>query len=737
MVANDLPFESYIKLQKQDKETGKFVTYSNATFALYMQNTDTKQWERVKCKVGDKYFDSWTTNSEGIAKTETKLPAGKFKVEELRIPTGFIQIDGELTFEISRKNPTLDYDQDLDAWITVTVKNEQPKANIILDKSVALREGVDTSLVDISDLSKIKFKLIAKEDIIDYADGSVIYKAGQEIKQYNLSKEGNLKISNIPLGKYQLQEIETLPGLVLDNTKYDVIIEQKDTTTKVYTVNKEIVNDTTAVEFSKTDITGDKELPGAKLTVLDENGKVIDSWTSTDRTHIIEGLETNKNYLLREEIAPDSYVKATDVPFRVDNNNQIQKVQMIDKQVVMSKTDVGEKEVEGAELKVVDEQGNIVDSWTSGKESHIIKGLEENKRYFLYEDYAPEGFVISNSVEFFVTTDKETQLVQMVDKQLFALKTDVDGNPIEGATLTVTSTKTKNIVDKWVSEKTPHAVSGLIETESYILHEEIVVDGFVKAKDIEFTVTPDKETQEIVMVDKVVSVSKTDLVTGEELPGAELEITDKDGNVIDKWVSTDTPHNVTGLEEGKEYILTERTCPYGYEQAESITFTVSEEKVNQLVEMKDMPILKTIKVVKADSDTKELIKEDFTFGIFEDPECTKLIKEVKSDKENATVTFEDMRYGTFYVKELKAPKNYQLSDKVVKIEINDKGTFADGELLEDNDSVCTFTYYNKMIPKIQTGNETNYLLLVGSIIISLLEIGTGIIILKKKKQTNN
>ncbi len=53
------------------------------------------------------------------------------------------------------------------------------------------------------------------------------------------------------------------------------------------------------------------------------------------------------------------------------------------------------------------------------------------------------------------------------------------------------------------------------------------------------------------MIDKVVLVSKTDLVTGEELPGAELEVTDKEGNVIDKWTSTNVPHHVTGLEEGK------------------------------------------------------------------------------------------------------------------------------------------------------------------------------------------
>lgn len=74
-VANDLPFEAYIKLQKQDKNTGKVVTYSNATFSLYKLNEKTNEWERVNCKVGNQYFDTWTTNKEGIARTETKLEA--------------------------------------------------------------------------------------------------------------------------------------------------------------------------------------------------------------------------------------------------------------------------------------------------------------------------------------------------------------------------------------------------------------------------------------------------------------------------------------------------------------------------------------------------------------------------------------------------------------------------------------------------------------------------------------
>ena len=387
-------------------------------------------------------------------------------------------------------------------------------------------------------------------------------------------------------------------------------------------------------------------------------------------------------------------------------------------------------------MSVTDERGNIVDSWISTKEPHHISNLVEGRKYVLHELYAPEGFTVATDVEFVVTMDKKTQEIVLIDKIVEMSKKDVNGNELEGATMIVTHTKTKNIVDKWVSGKEPHKIQGLIEGESYILHEEIVVDGYVKATDINFQVSTDKDTQRIEMIDKVVLISKTDLTTGEELPGAELIVTDKDGNVIDKWISSDEPHHVSGLEEGKEYTLTEITCPYGYEQAESITFTVSYDKQTQLIQMQDMPILKTIKLVKTDSETKEIIKADFKFGIYEDLECTRLIKEVTSDKENGTATFEDLRYGEYYIKELEAPNGYQLSDKIVKIEINDKGTFADEELLEDNESICEFTYYNKPIPKIQTGNETNYLFLIISIIISLLGITTGIIILKKSKQKN-
>ena len=477
VVENDTPFQSYIKLVKIDKKTEKTVTFSNTTFSLYKLNEETNEWERVSCKLGKESFDKWTTDENGVAYTETKLDAGTYRVDEIIVPDGFLQLEEECIFEISRSNEALEYDKDYDAYITVNAKNEQPTGTLIVDKSVAVREDIDTSLINnIEDLSGIEFKLIAKENIIDMADGSIIYEKGKEVKRFNLDKDGNYTLSNLPLGKYQLQETKTLDGLVLNETIYDVVFTQKDLITKVYEEKKEISNDTTVFEFSKTDITGDKELEGAKLQVIDKNGNIIDEWISGNKTHKIEGLKVGETYILREQIAPEDYVKATDIEFKVENTNKVQKVTMIDKIVDMSKVDIGGNEIEGAKMQVLDHEGNIIDEWVSGKEPHKIKNLEEGK--------------------------------------------------------------------------------------SYILHEEVSVGYYVKATDVEFEVTYDKQTQHLELIDKIVDVTKIDMVNGEEVEGAELVVTDENGNEIDRWTSTKEPHHVVGLEEGKKYVLTEITAPY-------------------------------------------------------------------------------------------------------------------------------------------------------------------------------
>lgn len=750
IVVNNEQLESYIKIVKKDLKTGKNVTLNSTTFEIkatkdiYDRATKKilfKKGEAISQKIGNTTYTSFTTNADNIVvpdnsfntendnkaevTTPLKLPVGSYEITEIKVPNGFLQLDKPVTFEI-KNIKDYDTDKDGDFIKEVIVKNEQPTGTILLDKEVAIREDVDTSLIDTSDLSGIEFKLTAKEDIIDMADGSKTYTKGQEINKYNLTKDGKLTISELPMGTYEIEETKTLDGLVLNRNKYEVKFTQKDLVTKVYDEKLDISNDTTLVEFSKTDVTGDKELAGAKLSVIDTDGNLVDEWTSTEKTHKIEGLTIGKEYTLKEEIAPEGYVISNEVKFTIKDTNEIQKVNMKDKIVSMSKIDIGGEEVEGAKIQVFDKDNNLVDEWTSTKEEHKIKNLKENETYRLHEEVAPDGFVKATDIEFKVSDKKENEHIELINKVVEISKEDISGKEIEGAKLQVIDAD-GNVIDEWTSGKEAHKVNGLEENKTYKLHEEVSVGNFVKATDIEFKVTTDKETQKITMIDKLVEVTKTDLTNGEELEGAELEVTDEEGNIIDSWTSTKEPHQVKGLEEGKTYILKETTAPYGYEITEEIKFVVTADKETQKVEMKDMPILKNVKVIKVDSETKETIKDKFTFAIYEDPECTKLIKEVKSNKEDGTALFEELRYGTYYIKETKAPKDYELSTRVVKVEINDKGIFVDDEQIEEKENTIEFSFENKKIEVPKTGDESSIKLIGGILILSILGIAYIII----------
>ena len=891
-INNDM-VSAYIKMIKKDAKTGKTVSLNGTSFKI--KNRETGKY--VTQKVGSTTYDVFTTNSKnrvvldknyyssdndlkGEVVTPLKLISGKYQVEEVGTPKGYLDAENPVEFNVLNE-VDLTKDDDGDNLVTVVVRNEQPTGTLKINKTVALDDKADLSLVDTSDLSGIEFTLTAKEDVIDMADGSIIYKKGAVVGKYNLNKDGTLKVENLPIGKYELQETKTLDNLVLNDKVYDVTFTQKDTKTKVYTETKAIENQPTKTKISKQTITGEKELEGATLRIVDKDNKVVAEWVSTDKTYYIEGLAKG-DYTLVETLAPSEYVISSNVNFSVDDSGKVHQVKMVDKQVKFTKTDVtGEKEVEGAEITVTDKETNeVVDKWTSGKDKHYISGLEEGKTYVLSEVTAPSEYVKATDVEFTVTKEKVDQKTTMIDKQLIVSKTNFGGEEIQGASMQIID-KEGNVVDEWISTDETHYASGLAENETYTLHEDLAPLGYNVANDFEFTVTTDKETQKETMVDNVVNVKKvdnegnllkgatlqvvstktknivdkwvtgqhifditkemkaslekdgkvenmyideddatvtykltankdnddytlmlikegevnyynvdikgnetshmirglqegeeyklvevkapskyviaksktfttkekdinleltdkqvtvkkTDLVNGKEVEGAELVVTDKEtGKEIDKWTSGKDEHYVEGLEEGKTYILTEKTAPKGYYVAESIGFTVSSDKEIQKVEMKDAPILTNIQVNKIDKETRKAIKsKDFAFTMYEDEECTKEIETVHANKEDGTATFKDVRYGTVYIKETQAPTGYLLSNEVKKVVLDDN--------LENVGKTYSFEYVNTLKPIIKTGDDTNVkgLLALGGLS-GIVLISSAVAYRRKKSKKQN
>ena len=631
VILNNRPVETQLKLVKKDEESGKTVSLNSASFKIVADedildggNIVYKKGQYITQKVGGKKYDTFTTNSDNVVVVKTEytndddekgevfLPlqffAGKYHLEEVKVPTGFIGLGKTQSFEMSG---LLDYtkDEDGDPIYTVTVRDEQPKGEIKLNKTVADLD-TDVDLVDRSDLSKIQFVLKAKENIYSPVDGSLMFakddvittensgaivNSGTEVGNgvYALSTDGHLDISNLPMGvgeaQYYLKEVKTLDGCVLDTTKYDAVFKQSDYTTKTYIKSFDVENLTTDFEFNKTDVTGDKEVEGAQLTITDEDGNVVDQWTSTDKVHSIEGLVVGKTYTLSETVTAKDYVKATDIKFTVKNSSELETVTMKDKQVSFTKTDVtGEKEVEGAEITVTDkETGKVVDKWTSGKDSHFINGLEEGRTYILSETVSPEEYVKSTDIEFTVSKEKVNEKVNMKDKQVSFTKTDVTGEKeVEGAEITVTDKETGKVVDKWTSGKDSHFINGLEEGRTYILSETVSPEEYVKSTDIEFTVSKEKVNEKVNMKDKQVKISKL-TVGGQEVTGALMQILDEDGNIVDEWTSEGKVHYATGLVEGKKYTLHEDLAPTGLNLANDIEFEVTYDKENQKVEMID------------------------------------------------------------------------------------------------------------------------------------------------------
>ena len=560
-----------------------------------------------------------------IGEVSVTLPLGSYHIEETQPPYGYAGTDAAFDVTLAWDNQT----QEIVAADAVEFHNEREKAKVGIYK---------TDLESGKYLAGAVFNLYTADDIYD-ADGNLVFAAGELVatspetnadgytyftcdipirgEQYGSSTHKDAATNS---GKYLVKEIRAPLGYYVNEEPMKVTFTYDGQVVQV--LESTCTDKPTEMWVSKRDLTNDEELPGATLTIQDMDGNIVESWVSTDTPHRVTGLHLGDAYTLTETRPADGYALADEITFRLlqkadEDGNNLQEAEVYylttrnflfwtwgdwklldDATVIMrddtikaefSKKDLTTmEELPGAELVITDKDGKEIDRWVSTDKPHCIEKLPAGD-YTLTEVKAPDGYASAESVPFTVLPTGEVQQFEMRDDVIKVEISKKDLTTMEklpGAELTLTD-KDGKVVEHWTSTDKPHYIEKL-PAGDYTLTEVKAPDGYAFAESVPFTVLPTGEVQQFEMRDDVIKVeiSKVDITTNKELPGAELIITNKDGKKIDRWVSTDKPHYIEKLPAG-EYTLTEITAPDGYDIAESIRFTVLPTGEVQTVVMKD------------------------------------------------------------------------------------------------------------------------------------------------------
>ena len=607
--------------------------------------------------------DTITTDAAGEAQTKL-LPLGKYQVSEKTAPNGFTHSDDirevELVYE--DQNTAIVFG---DAG---TYENERQKVEV-----QAVKKDADDQQL----LVGAEITLYANRDVYNY-DGDVIVKAGEKIETVVTGEDGRATFTadlpNDLTPEYGVMPIEKIEDEDID--------------------------------------------PGFSQTVIEDVRLIGD---------------TNSLFYATETKAPAGYASGQEVRYYFDTkytnqNNAVLKFtaeyQNETTKVEISKVDItNEEELPGATLQIKSEAGKIIEEWISTDKPHLIEMLPVGD-YVLSEKIPASGYTTATDVPFTIKDTGEIQKVVMKDDitKLQIIKTDEEGKQLPGNRLAIID-KDGKTVDEWITDEKPHDITKLVVGQEYTLRELEAAAGYTKAEDIIFIVRDTNDVQTIDMSNRQTEMhfSKVDETGEKELPGAKLQIIDKDGNIIDQWVSTEEQHTITGLSEGQTYVMKEISAPYGYEIAEEITFTAGD---GQKVTMKDKMIRSYIKVNKVDYyDHKDILKAA-EFTLYSDAACTKKIRSVKTDTKSGIALFDDLIYGTYFIKETKAPAGYQLSDEVVKVTIDD-------EWVNGDDKLRTIIYADKPLSGgVVTGDTTATGILLSVVTLS----GAALIFVSHKRR---
>ena len=483
------------------------------------------------------------------------------------------------------------------------------------------------------DLSDAVFQVIAVEDIVTL-DGTTRAYAGDVVSEITTDENGYAETEPLYLGKYEVRETKAPYGYVLNNKPKDVELTYAGQEFEVRdTVNTAFENEYQSVRISLSKVMESDELFGiygkdyytsvrfglftaeditaADGTVIPADGMISEVSLDENMTAKFDVQIPFGRYYV-QEIATDEHYVLSGEKYLVNFEYMGQDIQTVDIDCGQFVNILKRGRIEGHK---VDDKSEPLENAVFGlftadcvkfsRDTAIMTAASDENgcfeftdvpfgQYIVREIESPSGYILSDK-EYAVSISEDGEVIEITTENkpitVEISKRDVYGNELVGAEMVLENADGEK-VDKWTSDGTNHIVSKLGAGE-YVLKEIAAPDGYIIATDIKFnvdvygnvtvenvdsTAVSDNGYPLIVMVDDTtkVRISKRDITTGEELPGATLQIIDEDGNVVEEWVSTDEAHFIEGkLIAGKEYTLRETIAPDGYEIANEIKFTVN------------------------------------------------------------------------------------------------------------------------------------------------------------------
>ena len=444
----DDEFKAKLKIVKQDDETKLPVLLANTEFKVY--DLDAKKYvEQVTTYPNTVVHKSYFTDENGYLILPESLKCGNYRIEEVSAPDGYTQNTQYVEIKVD-KNTAYQMDSvSGDAIITVTYENHPVKGKLVIHKSGETLKSFKKDFVyEETSLEGAEFEIYAAEDIFtpdhqvdEQGNRHVIYAKDTLVKTVTTNKNGEAVIRDLPLGKYRVKETKAPSGFALNPDSQEVSFIYKDQNTPEIEEKLEFSNERQKVELSveKQDAETGKALKGATFGLYNKEAISSGDKVIVKADTLLQEITSNEKgkaaftldlplgrYYVKELQAPAGYVSSDEI-LEFDATYQGQDVKTIKLKSVkknrpttveVTKADITTgTELDGASMSVLDKDGNVIDSWTSVKDSpHVIKRLQVGKTYILREELAPYGYLRATDVEFTISDTAEVQKVKMEDE---------------------------------------------------------------------------------------------------------------------------------------------------------------------------------------------------------------------------------------------------------------------------------------------------------------------------------